>query len=100
MALVLVREYGRSHRYTPINTQRRVHYRYTPVRLRTVVVVTLILEYGNFTQYRESVGEATRNEELPVVLLRQQARHVLSIGWRTPADIDRYVKDSTAHATH
>ena len=55
----------------PVNAQAPVKDRDTPIRLRMIELVTLILEHCHIAQHREPMRETLRYEELTVVILRQ-----------------------------
>ena len=79
MLRVLFAEYGVFRGYSPIDAEAVVKDADAAVRFWMVELVALVLEHGRLAQHRETVGETFRDEELPVVVLRQLYGHVLSV---------------------
>lgn len=71
MVLVFFRKNRFGKIQPPVNAERRVDYRYAAVCFGTIEVVALILENGGIAQHGESVGEATRDEELTMVVFSE-----------------------------
>lgn len=100
MAGVFVGEEGLGGIETPVDGEGGVDDRDAAVGLGMVVVVTLILEHGDVGEHREAVCETSGDEELPVIVLRQLHCHMLAIGWRALADVDRHIEHRALHAAH
>lgn len=92
MMFVLLREDGFGDVQLPVYAKRRIYNRDPAVGFGAIVVVTFILEYSCVTQNCEAMSESTRNEELAVIMLCQQAADVLAVCGRSLADIDCHVK--------
>ena len=84
----------------PVNAQTPVKDRDTPISLRMIELVTLVLEHCHIAQHREPMRETLRYEELTVIILRQLHSHVLPVSRRTLTNINRHVKHTPLNATH
>ena len=100
MFRVLFAEYGMLSRYVPINAKTIVKDADTAVRFWMVKIIAFILEYGSLAQYGETVSEAFRDEELPVVILGQFHCHMLAVGRRAFAYVNGYIKHFPLYALH
>lgn len=100
MFRVLLAQYRVPGRYPPVDTQAFVEYADAPVRLGMVELVALVLEHRRLAQHGESVGEPFRDEELPVVVLRQLHGHVPSVGRRAFPDVHGHVEHLALDAPH
>ena len=100
MLRVLVAQDGPVGRYAPVDAEARVENADAPVGFGMVEIVALVLEHRHLAQHGETVGKASRDEELPVVVLGQLHRHMLPVGGRAFADIDRHVEHRAPHAPH
>ena len=84
---VFVGKDGLFEGYFPINAERWIHDGDASVCFRMVVVVALILEHCCIAQNCETMGEASWNEELAVVVFGQEAGYVLAVCGGTFADV-------------
>lgn len=84
----------------PVNAERIVKNGYASVCFRMVEVVTLILENSSFAKYGEAMREATRYEELSVIVLCEFHSNVFAVCGRSFADVYSHVKYGTFYATH
>ena len=100
MLRILFAENGILRWYLPVYSKTVVKDAYTSVSLRVIEVVALVLEHCRFRQYSKTVGEASRNKELAVVVLCQLYGNVLTVCLATLADINSHVKDGAFHATY
>lgn len=66
----------------------------------SVVVIALVLEDGLLAQHGKTMGKATGDEELAVVLGTELHGHMLAEGGGTLADIHRYVEDPALDTAH
>ena len=82
-------------RYAPVNMQVGVVPCDSSFTLRSVEVVTFVLEDDFGSEYAESVGEASWNEELAVIVLGEFYGYVLSEGGRTFTDVYGYIEHGT-----
>ena len=73
MLFILIGKYRFFESNAPVDTERWIRDRDTAVGLRRIIVVALVLEYGNVGEYGKAMGETARNEELAVIILCQQA---------------------------
>ena len=87
-------------RNAPIDTKRFIQDRDTPISLRVIEVITLILKYSSFRQHSETMRKTLRNKELTMIIFRQFHRHMLTVCRRTLADIHGNIQHSTLHASH
>ena len=71
MSGILFAQNGFFYRNPPVDTQRFIQNADTTVRFRMIEIVALVLEDGCFAQYRKSVGETLRDEELAVIVFGQ-----------------------------
>ena len=97
---VLLAQNGVVGRYAPVDAQAAVKDADPAVGLGVIEVVALVLEHGRLAQHGKAVGEALRDEELAVVVLRQLHGHVLAVGRASLADVHRHVEHRAAHAAH
>ena len=97
---VLLAENGALGRYAPVNAQALVKDADAPVRFRVIELVALVLEHRRLAQHGETVGEALRDEELPVVVLRQFYGHVLPVSGRAFPDVNGHVQHLAFDAPH
>lgn len=97
---ILFAEYALSHRNAPVDAQRRVIPGNGSLALRSIIVVTLILEDRLIAQHGESVRKSTGDKQHTVVLFRQFHCHMLSEGGTTPADIHSHIEDCTTYHPH
>jgi hypothetical protein len=67
---VLGREYNIWGRYPPVDGECRVIPSYSPLGLRGIIVITLILKDSVGAQHTEPMGEATRDKKHPMILFR------------------------------
>ena len=100
MLRILPAQYRLVRRDAPVNAQTFVQNADASVRFRMIEVVTLVLEHRRFAQHRKTMSEALRDEELPVIVLRQLHGHVLPVRGATLADIHRHVQYRTLHTPH
>ena len=100
MPRIFLAQDGFRRRNPPVDTQLRIPYRDAAVRLRSVVVVALVLENCLLAQHRETVCEAPRNEQLKVIFLRKLDGDMLSVSGTPAADVHRNVQNRPAHAPH
>ena len=84
----------------PVDAERCVKDRDAAVGLRSVVVVTFILEDGDVGEHGETVGETAGHEKLTVIVFRQLDRHVAAIGRGAFADVNGHVKHTAFDAAH
>ena len=68
-------------RNSPVDAEALVCYGDAAVGFRMVELIALVLEDGSLAQYGETVGEAFRDEELPVIIFREFDGDVLPVGW-------------------
>ena len=87
-------------RYPPVDVQTFVQDADASVRFRMVEVVTLVLEHRRLAQHGKPVRKALRNEELPVVVLRQLHGHMLPVRRASLADIHSHIQYRSFHAAH
>ena len=100
MFRILFRKISMFRRNAPIDTKRFIQYRDTPISLRVIEVITLILEYSSFRQHSKAMSKALRNKELTMIIFSQFHRHMLAVCWRTFTDIHGNIQHSTLHASH
>ena len=100
MFRVLLAQYRVPGRNEPVNSKAAVKYADAPVRLGMVELVALVLEHRCLAQHGETVGEPFRDEELPVVVLRQLHGHVLPVSRRTFPDVHGHVEHLALDAPH
>ena len=87
-------------RNLPVDAQALVEDRDSPVSLRMIELIALILEHGSFAEYGKAMGKTTWNKELAMIILGQFHSHMLAIGRRTLANIHSHIKHGTLHAAH
>ena len=97
---ILIAEDSLLHGNLPVDTQLFVHKLNAGIGLGMVEVVALVLENGNITQYGKSMGEATGDEELAVVVLAELYGYMLTIGGRSLADVDNDIEHPALDTTH
>ena len=97
---VLLAEYGVLRGYSPVDAQALVKDADAPVRFRVIELIALVLEHRRLAQHGETVGEPFRDEELPVVVLRQLHGHVPSVGRRAFAYVNGDIEDFSSDAPH
>ena len=97
---VLLRQYGLIGRDSPVDSQAFVQNAYPSIRLRVVELVAFVLENRDLAKDGEAVGEAARDEELPVVFLRELYGDVLPVGRAAFAYVHCDVEHRTAHTPH
>ena len=85
---------------SPVDAEAEVCYGDAAVGFRMVELIALVLEDGCLAQYGETVSEAFRDEELPMVVFREFYGDVLSVGGRPFAYIDGYVEDGSPNTAH
>ena len=84
----------------PVDAQALVEDRDSPVSLRMIELIALILEYSSFAEYGKAMGKTTWNKELAMIILGQFHSHMLAIGRRTLANIHSHIEHGTLHAAH
>lgn len=97
---VLVGEKGLRRVDLPVDAEGCVADGDAAVGLRSIVVVTLVLEHSHFAEHRESMRETARDEELPMVLLTEFHSHMLAVCRRALADVDCHVEHTSLDAAH
>ena len=97
---ILLRENSMLCRNLPVDAQALVEDRDSPVSLRMIELIALILEHGSFAEYGKTMGKTTWNKELAMIILRQFHRHMLTVCWRTLTDIHGYIQYSPFHTSH
>ena len=100
MLRILLAQYRLLRRYTPVDAQTLVQNADTSVRFRMVEVVTLVLEHSRLAQHGKPVRETLRDEELPVVVLRQLHGHMLPVRGAALTDVHRHIQYRTLHAAY
>ena len=100
MLRVLLAQYRVPGRNAPVNSKAAVKYADAPVRLGMVELVALVLEHRRLAQHGETVGEAFRDEELPVIVLGQFHGHVLPVSGRAFPDVHGHVEHLAPNAPH
>ena len=100
MFRVLFAKYRMVCRYAPVDAKAVVEDADAPVRFGMVELIALVLEHRRLAQHGETVGEALRDEELPVVVLRQLHGHVPAVSRAALADVHRHVEHGTLDASH
>ena len=98
MLFILIGKYRFFESNAPVDTERWIRDRDTAVGLRCIIVVALVLEYGDVGEYGETMGETARNEELQMVVLGKLYGDVLSVGRRTFAYVDGNIQHSAFDA--
>ena len=97
---VLLAQDGMVGRNLPVDAKAVVEDGDATVCLWVIELITLVLEHGGLAQHGEAMGEATRDEELAMIVLGEFHRHVFAKGRRTLADINCHIEHRTLHATH
>ena len=100
MLRVLVAQDGMLRWDAPVDTERTVQNADAAVGFRMVEVVALVLEHSRLAQYRKSMGEASGDKELAVVIFRQFDCHVLPVGGAAAPYVNRHVQHPAAHTAH
>lgn len=100
MAQVFLAQQRCSWFKVPVNVECRVGDVDTAVGFRRIVVITLILEYGNVGKYGEAMCESAWHEKLPVVFGGKLYSHVFAIGGGAAAYVDGDIKHSAYDASH
>ena len=86
--------------YSPINTERWIHYGDASVSFGMVVVVAFILKYGDVAEDSKAMSEASRDKELAVVVFCQFYSYMLAICRGTFTYIDGYIKDRAFYTAY
>ena len=84
----------------PINTERCIKDADASISLRCIEIVALILEDCAFGKYSKTVSEATRNEELPMVVFGQFYGYMLTVCRTAFSDVNGYIQNCTFYATN
>ena len=100
MLRVFLTQYGVFRGYAPVYTQTAVQDADTPVCFRMIEFIALVLEHGCLTQYGKTVSKAFRDEELPVIILRQLYGHVLAVCRRTFAYVNGDIQHFSFYASY
>ena len=100
MLRVLLAQYRVPGRNEPVNSKAAVKDADAPVRFGMVELIALVLEHRCLAQHGEPVGETFRDEELPVIILRQLHGHVLAVGRRAIPDVHGHVQHLAPNAPH
>ena len=100
MLRILLTQYRLLRRYAPVDAQALVQDADAPVRFRMVEVVALVLEHRRLAQHRKSMRKTLRDEELPVIVLRQLHGHMLPVRRAALADIHSHIQYRSFHAAH
>lgn len=95
MVFVFLRKDDFFGRYLPVNLQSRVVPGNGSFTLGGIEIVALVLEDDFIAQYAESVGKASWNEELAVIVFGQFHSYMLSESGRTLSDVHRHVEYRT-----
>ena len=100
MFRILLGKISMFRRNAPIDTERIIQYRDTPISLRVIEVITLILEYRSFRQHSEAMRKTLRNKELTMIIFSQFHSHMLTVCRRPLTDIHGNIQHSTLHTSH
>lgn len=100
MPEILLRQNGLIGRDSPVDSQTLVQNAYPSIRFRVVELIALVLEDRGLAKDGEAVGKAARDEELPVVFLRELNGDVLPVGRAAFAYVHCDVEHRTAHTPH
>ena len=100
MPEVLLRQYGPIGRDPPVDSQTFIENAYPSIRFRVVELVAFVLKDRGLGQDGEAVGKAARDEELPVVFLRELDGDVLPVGRAAFAYVHCDVEHCAAHTPH
>ena len=92
---ILFRENSMLCRNLPVDAQALVEDRDSPVSLRMIELIALILEHGSFAENGKTMGKTTWNKELAMIILGQFHSHMLAIGRRTLANIHSHIEHGT-----
>ena len=95
MFCIFFREDDLVCRYLPIDSEVRVVPCDCTFALRSVEVVAFVLENNFICQYYEAMGEASRNEELTVIILSEFDSYMQAECRRAFTDIDCDIKNSS-----
>ncbi len=88
------------HWYLPVDSQGAVLDGDSAIGFRSVEVVAFVLEDCGLTQYGKAMSEASRHEELTMIIFRKLDSYMLSVGWRTFADVYSDIKHLTLDASY
>ena len=100
MLQVLLTEYRLLYRYTPVYTKRLVLDIDAAIGLRMIELVAFVLEDGGFGKNGEAMGEATRDEELTMIVFCQFHCYMLTECQGALSDVNGYVEDCALDTTH
>lgn len=100
MFRILLAEYGLCGRDAPVYSKASVKNTYATIRFGMVELITFILKYCSFAQYRKTMCKPFRDEELPVVVLGQFNGNVLPVRGRAFAYIYGNVQYFSFHTSH
>ena len=84
----------------PVDAEAEVCDGDAAVGFGVVELIALVLEDGCLAQHGETMCEALRDEELPMVVFCEFDGDVLSVGGRPFAYIDGYVEDGSPDASN
>ena len=87
-------------RYSPIYPQIRIIPSQSTFILRSIKVITFILENNFFTQHTETMRKISRYEELTMIFFCKFHCNMLSESRRTVSYIHSNIKNSPLHHTH
>ena len=100
MLRVLLAQDGLLCGNSPVDAEAEVCDGDAAVGFGVVELIALVLEDGCLAQHGETMCEALRDEELPMVVFREFDGDVLPVGGRPFAYIDGYVEDGSPDTAH
>ena len=86
--------------YSPVYTKTIIKNIDATIRLWMIELITLILEYGCFTQYGKAMCKSTRHEELAVVFFSQFHCYVMTVCFRFLTNIHSDIKHYPFYTTY
>ena len=90
-------EIGMFRRNTPVNAKTGIKNTDATISLGMIKIITFVLEHGCLGENGKTMGKATWDKELPMVVFRELNGNVLSISRRALANVDSDIQDPASY---